>query len=168
MTPELKNACELVFQEHKTATEPISWTKDSFRGRLSFGMAALAKETLEKRNIICPRTPSKKTFTILNPVANTAASFEEAEEMIQNKRSVIVLNKEQGERKYTTHRISTIKESTTQTQNILSENGSTAVIKSYQKSMWMKPLLYYFVLTICAAIVGGLITYFLGQLIYLF
>src|SRR4051812_31056823 len=111
MTPELKKACELVFQEHKIATGPISWTKDSFRGRLSFGMAALAKETLERRNIICPRNPAKKSFTILNPMATSASSFEEAEEMIQNKRPVIVLNKEAVEREYTTHRISTVKNS---------------------------------------------------------
>ena len=45
MTPELKSACELVFQEHKISGKPINWNKDSFRGQLSFGMAEMAKQT---------------------------------------------------------------------------------------------------------------------------
>ena len=168
MTPELKNACELVFQEHKRATEPISWTKDSFRGRLSFGMAALAKETLVRRNIICPRNPAKKTFTILNPMATGAASFEEAEEMIQNKRPVIVLNKEEGEkREYTTHRISTVKNSSTDIKSGPLEPNNKLVTKSRQTS-WMKPVIWYFILPVCGAIAGGLVTYLLGLLIRLF
>jgi hypothetical protein len=168
MTPELKKACELVFQEHKIATGPISWTKDSFRGRLSFGMAALAKETLERRNIICPRNPAKKTFTILNPMATGASNFEEAEEMIQNKTPVIVLNKEAVEREYTTHRIPAVKNSDADIKSSLLEAHNKPVTKFRQTRSWVKPLLWYFVFPICAAIAGGLITYLLGLLIYLF
>jgi len=169
MTPELKNACEFIFQEHKRATEPIGWTKDSFRGRLSFGMAALAKETLQRRNIICVRNPAKKTFTVLNPMATGAASFEEAEEMIQNKRPVIVLNKEEGEkREYTTHRISTVKNSSTDIKSSLLDTNNKPIAKSRQTTSWMKPLIWYFILPVCGAIAGGLVTYLLGLLIRLF
>ena len=37
MTPELKIACEVVFQEHKTSSYPVTWNRDAFRGRLSTG-----------------------------------------------------------------------------------------------------------------------------------
>ena len=53
MTPELKNACEVVFQGHKTSVKPITWNKDAFRGRLPFGLSAMAKEILVSKNIIC-------------------------------------------------------------------------------------------------------------------
>ena len=158
MTPELKNACELVFQEHKLAAEPINWTKDAFRGRLSFGIAALAKETLEKRNIIRPRNPAKKTFTILNPVAFAAGNFEEAEEIIQNKNPVALLSTETTERQYVAHRV--IAKNANDSDKKLNEAVSTEETK-----WWMKPIFYYVLLPVSAAIAGGLITYLLGLLV---
>jgi hypothetical protein len=161
MTPELKTACELVFQEHKMAAAPINWTRDSFRGRLSFGMAALAKETLEKRNIICPRNPAKKTSTILNPAATAASNFEEAEEIILSTRSVVVADKEDNSRQYVAHRV------------ITARNGydkPAPEVTSVQTSLtgkkwWTSPLFCYIVLPVCAAIAGALLTYLLGLLI---
>ena len=161
MTPELKTACELVFQEHKTATTPINWTKDAFRGRLSFGMAALAKETLEKRNIICPRNPAKKTYTVLNPAATSAASFEEAEEIILNKKNVAVLDTEVKERKYVTHRVTTVSNDDKKQILPLTRMAQTKGAAKW----WTKPVFYYIILPVCAAIAGGLITYLLGLLI---
>jgi hypothetical protein len=78
MTPELKASCELVFQEHKLAASAITWNKNVFRNRMSFGLCDLAKETLVKKNIIYFPKPTKKTITVLNPAVATASSFEEA------------------------------------------------------------------------------------------
>ena len=158
MTPELRNACELVFQEHKSAAAPINWTKDAFRGRLSFGMAALAKETLEKRNIIRPRNPAKKTYTVLNPAAFAAGNFEEAEEIILNNKPVVVLGKEHPDRQYVTHRI-TASNPLPQESKL---NGTASVAET---KWWMKPFFCYVLLPIGAAIAGGLITYLLGLLV---
>lgn len=85
MTPELKTACELVFQEHKLSAQPIKWSRDAFRGRISIGLSEMAKETLVKKNIIVWPDKSKKIFTKLNPDVATARSFEEAEKMIEMK-----------------------------------------------------------------------------------
>src|SRR6476646_4369438 len=89
MTPELKTACELVFQEHKLSAQPIKWTRDIFRGRISIGLSEMAKETLVKKNIILWPDKSKKIFTKLNPDVATARSFEEAEKMIETKKPVL-------------------------------------------------------------------------------
>jgi hypothetical protein len=85
MTPELKASCELVFQEHKLAASPITWNKHVFRERISIGLCDLAKETLVKKNIIYFPKPAKKTITILNPEVATASSFEEAIAITQRK-----------------------------------------------------------------------------------
>src|ERR1700748_2548336 len=82
MTPELKTACELIFQEHKISTAPIKWSKDSFRGKISIGLSEMAKETLVKKNMILLPDRSKKVFTKLNPNVAAAGSFEEAEKII--------------------------------------------------------------------------------------
>lgn len=89
MTPELKTACELVFQEHKLSAQPIKWSRDAFRGRISIGLSEMAKETLVKKNIILWPDKSKKIFTKLNPEVATARSFEEAEKMIETKKPVL-------------------------------------------------------------------------------
>ena len=91
MTPELKTACELVFQEHKLSAQPIKWSSDAFRGRISFGLSEMAKETLVKKNIILWPDRSKKIFTKLNPEVATAHSFEEAEKMIETKKPALAI-----------------------------------------------------------------------------
>ena len=65
MTPELKTACEVVFQEHKTSAYPVTWNRDAFRGRLSTGLTEMAKDTLLRKNIIYYPNPTKKINTIL-------------------------------------------------------------------------------------------------------
>ena len=85
MTPELKTACELIFQEHKLSAQPIKWNRDAFRGRISIGLSEMAKETLVKKNIILLPAQSKKLFTQLNPDVAAAHSFEEAEKIIETK-----------------------------------------------------------------------------------
>jgi hypothetical protein len=90
MTPELKIACEVVFQEHKSSGQPIKWTRDTFRGRISIGLSEMAKETLIRKNIILIPNKSKRIITQLNPAVAIATSFEEAEEMIKNKTPVLV------------------------------------------------------------------------------
>jgi len=89
MTPELKTACELVFQEHKLSPQPIKWHRDAFRGRISIGLTEMAKETLVRKNIILWPDKSKKIFTKLNPEVASARSFEEAEKMIETKKPVL-------------------------------------------------------------------------------
>src|SRR5262245_17036172 len=83
MTPELKTACEVVFQEHKLSSQ-IRWNKDTFRGRISIGLSEMAKETLVQKHIIFLPNKSKKLITLLNPAIAGAASFEEAKTMIEN------------------------------------------------------------------------------------
>ncbi|HEY6976809.1 MAG TPA: hypothetical protein VH396_11015 [Chitinophagaceae bacterium] len=84
MTPELKTACEVIFQAHKLSAKPIKWDSNAFHGRISIGLSEVAKETLIKKRIILLRNKSK-IFTQLNPGVATANSFEEAEKMIVNK-----------------------------------------------------------------------------------
>ena len=165
MTPELKVACELVFQEHKMSGKPINWNKDSFRGRLSFGLAAMAKETLEKRNIICTLNPSKKTITSLNPSAATAANFEEAEEMIQNKIPVLVAHKIDDQPTYTTHRVSAFTPTVPDDTDMLLKVSDKSLLTSTKAKWQVTPLFYNILWVVGAAIAGGLITYLLGLLI---
>ena len=86
MTPELKTACEVIFQEHKVSSQPIKWSSETFRGRISLGLSDLAKDTLVKKNIIILPNKSKKILTQLNPDVAAASSFEEAEDIIKNKK----------------------------------------------------------------------------------
>jgi len=164
MTPELKAACELVFQEHKTARKPINWNKDSFRGRISFGLAAMAKETLEKRNIICALNPAKKTITALNPSAVNAANFEEAGEMIQNKIPVLVTNKVAHKHAYVIHGVSNFSPATDDTDRLLKVSDSS-LSTSKKIKLQASPVFYNIMWVVSAAIAGVLITYLLGLLI---
>jgi len=163
MTPELKVACELVFQEHKTSRKPINWNKDSFRGRISFGLAAMAKETLEKRNIICTLNPAKKTVTALNPSAVTAANFEEAGEMIQNK-PVLVTNKSDHKPAYVIHGVSNFAPATDDTDRLLKDSDKS-LPTSPKVKLQASPVFYNIMWVVSAAIAGVLITYLLGLLI---
>ena len=165
MTPELKSACELVFREHKVTGKPINWNKDSFRGQLSFGMAEMARQTLEKKNIICSVSPAKKTITVLNPVAATATNVEEAAGMLQNKIPALVTDLVDKPVHYSTdqvqHYTSATKDFTVQ---VLKIRNNTAAIQS-ETLWWKKPYFTYIILPVCAAVAGGLITYLLGLLV---
>src|SRR4030095_16545845 len=81
MTPELKKACEAVFQEHRANINGIDWKKDVFRGRISTGLSEKAKETLLSKNIIYYPNPVKKAITLLNPEVSVASTCEEDEKV---------------------------------------------------------------------------------------
>ena len=89
MTPELKTACELIFQEHKTSAYPVTWNRDAFRGRISTGICEMAKDTLLRKNIIYYPNPAKKVITVINPAVSAADTFEEAESFVLNKIPVL-------------------------------------------------------------------------------
>jgi hypothetical protein len=156
MTPELKTACELVFQEHKTSAGPINWNKDAFRGRLSFGMSAMAKETLVSKRIIYLPNPEKKIITLLNPVVAAAASFEEAEELIQKRVPSLVTNIVDDQPAYITKHISRTGKYNNYLLLKITGKPETAIAET---KWYMKPLFYYVVLPACAAAAGALIAW---------
>lgn len=161
MTPELKTACELVFQEHKTNGDPINWNKDTFRGQLSFGLSAMAKETLLERNIIYTPNPSKKALTVLNPLAVAATNFEEAVELIQTKTSVLTTAGVVKEPFYATHCSSNNSEYSNYVLLRATSKPATVIIK---QKWHMKPWLYYSVWLAGAAIAGAFIAWLIGFL----
>jgi hypothetical protein len=184
MTPELKTACELVFQEHKLSPQPIKWSSDAFRGRISFGLSEMAKETLVKKNIILWPDKSKKIFTKLNPDVATARSFEEAEKMIETKKPVLATRPViEGHFNVTDlvadlHTVQTPTTLTTaaaiptipsipttptpprRAYNLMKivPRIETAETTAAEVNWWMKPLYLYFVWPVCGAVVGVLIS----------
>ena len=194
MTPELKTACELVFQEHKLSAQPIKWHRDAFRGRISIGLTEMAKETLVKKNIILWPDKSKKIFTKLNPDVASASSFEEAEKMIETKKPVLAtmpviegnfnvadlvadLDAVQTPTVLTTTTTTTIPTipitSTPPPRRAynlmkivpLTETKETTETTVAEVTWWMKPLYLYFVWPVCGAVVGVLIS-MLMNLVY--
>lgn len=161
MTPELKTACEVVFQEHKISGLPVKWNRDSFRGKISIGLSEIAKETLVRKNIILLPHRSKKIITHLNPAVAAAASFEEAETMIENKIPDLTAGIT-DEPVHITHQVSgSVTPRPAFSYPLLSIAGKSgsriAGVKWY-----MKPLFYYFVWPVCVAAAGALITYLIG------
>lgn len=157
MTPELKIACELVFQEHKVSATPIKWDRDAFRGRISVGLAEMAKMTLVRRNIIFLPGKSKKIITLLNPAAAAAANFEEAEEMIRNKAPVLVASMADDDHPaYIAHQISGfVNHSPEYSHRLLPIAGNA---EAPVAEWYMKPL-FYVVWLVCAAVAGALIAF---------
>jgi hypothetical protein len=159
MTPELKIACDIVFQEHKASSYPVTWNRDAFRGRISTGLTEMARETLLKKNIIYYPNPSKKILTVLNPAVTHADSYEEAEQMAKNGvpslaatspvevRPVYVQPAPSYSSRPVTHRLVTYTRNT----------EAVAEIKWY-----LKPLFLYVVWPACAAIAGALLAYLIG------
>jgi hypothetical protein len=159
MTPDLKIACELVFQEHKLSSQPIKWGRDAFRGKISFGLSEMAKETLVKKNIILLPDKSKKVFTQLNPDVANASSFEEAEKMVGTKIP--------GQATATAYEINSsvadhapVFAAPTHSYNLqsaalVSEAHADEAIDS---KWWLKPLYLYFVWPVCGAVAGVLIS----------
>jgi hypothetical protein len=162
MTPELKKACELVFQDHKASSEPINWHKDSFQGRLSFGMAALAKQTLENRNIICAVKNAKKTMTVLNPLAVSANSFEEAEEQVKNITPALVVNEAEDPVSFNSQPVSEFDIIDIEDTVQLLKVPGTPIEVSTEQPWWTKPFASYFLWPLCGAAAGAFITYLLS------
>ena len=162
MTPELKTACEVVFQEHKSSGRPITWHKDAFRGRVSLGLSELAKETLVRRNIIYFPNQAKRSTTLLNPVVASAETFEEAIEMVQCKAPSLVSNvKETADVNFVSDYIH---HPTPSSSRLIKIAGKPAQVISREK-WYLKPLFYYIVWPLGAAILGILIAYLMSEYI---
>lgn len=162
MTPELKSACEVVFQEHKTAGYPINWNKHVFNQHISFGLSTLAKETLEKKNIIYTPNPEKKVITSLNPVVASAATLEEAEELIQKKvPSFATTDMEEQSTNVIEKAYDFDRSSVNYTRQLLKIAGKQSPVTSEVK-WYMKPLFYYLAWPVCAAAIGALLAWLIG------
>jgi hypothetical protein len=159
MTPELKIACEVVFQEHKVGSLPVKWNRDAFRGRISIGLSEMAKVTLVTKKIIFLPDRSKKVITLLNPAVAEAASFEEADEMIKNKVQVPVTGINDDQPVFIADQVSGFtnvpaKYSHSRLSIAAIPQAPLAGIKWY-----MKPVFYYVVWPVCAAAAGALISF---------
>ena len=161
MTPELRTACEVVFQEHKVSPQPIKWNSDTFRGRISLGLSDLAKDTLVKKNIIILPNKSKKILTLLNPAVATAASFEEAEDIIQNKRQVPKVDLPVSQPIFVTSRLSNIDIPKPSYSNSSLSVANNVVTPSADIKWYMKPVFFYLIWPLCAAIAGAVISFLL-------
>ena len=161
MTPELRISCEVVFQEHKTSAIPISWKKDAFRGRMSIGLCAMAKETLVEKKIIYFPKKDRKTITLLNPVVANAANFEEAVEMIQNKVSFAVPSKTE-EPAYIETAVSSTTSYADKRLYQLVKNTGTQQAAIVEEKWYLKPLFFYFIWPISSLVISVLIAYLLS------
>ncbi|MBK5271632.1 MAG: hypothetical protein JJE22_11535, partial [Bacteroidia bacterium] len=153
MTPELKSACELVFLEHKTSARSINWNRDAFHGRISFGLSEMAKETLVSKNIIYLPNPANKKITLLNPVVASAATFEEAEDLIQKRVPSLATSKVSAQPAYITNH--TRRNGKHNDYMLLKIRGKHEITIA-EKKWYTKPLFYYFVLPAGAAVGGAL------------
>jgi len=165
MTPELKKACEAVFQEHRASINGIDWKKDVFRGRISTGLSEKAKETLLSKNIIYFPNPVKKAITLLNPEVAGASTCDEAEKVLLHE---IVLSPAIT---------ATVAEPTivaAKTRRPVADNKpipqrfvisspATESVALIEKEKWyLRPVMVYFVWPICAAAAGGGLAYLIG------
>jgi hypothetical protein len=164
MTPELKIACEVVFQEHKASAYPINWSRDIFRGRISIGLSEMAKETLVKKNIIYFPNRAKKIITVLNPAAAAAAGFEEAEKMIQNKVPALV-STAMVDNKPTyaaNHSSGLVSRPAQYIHRMVTITGKSETAITEIK-WYLKPMFCYIIWPACAAAAGALIAWLLGS-----
>jgi hypothetical protein len=165
MTPELKTACEVVFQEHKVSGQPIKWSRDSFRGRISIGLCEMAKETLVKKNIIILPNKSKKVLTQLNPAVAAAHSFEEAEKIIENKIPVAVSTPVYETESYIPNHVNGFAAATAvaiapKPPKVVRISPPLQLSRpeSTDTKWWMKPIFLYFIWPVCGAAGGALIS----------
>lgn len=160
MTPELKIACEVVFQEHKTSAQ-IKWDRDAFRGRISIGLSEMAKETLVRKNIIFWPNKSKKIITLLNPDVATATSVEEAVEIIEHKAPELANSVEYDPETYIAGHVFGFDKAQAKT----TDHTATITIKTKPRASgtqwYMKPLFYYVVWPVFAVAAGALLSYLL-------
>jgi hypothetical protein len=166
MTPELKVALEVVFQEHKTINHSVTWNRDLFRGRLSTGLTEMAKDTLLRKKIILYPNPGKKILTVLNPLAFGATSFEEAEKMVHSSVSVLypakVAINEPARVAAVADNVSTFVSKPLIAQRVITmaEPAETvAEIKWY-----LKPTFMYIIWPLCGAITAVIIAHFISTL----
>jgi len=158
MTPELRSACEFVFQQHKVSGQRVKWDKDVFRGQISIGLSAMAKETLVKKNIILLPVKSKKVFTELNPAVAAADSFEEAAKMIETKIPETSAPAYDAETYITNHVFGFAAKPTVSNSRNRPEVKQTLRRSGGQIDWWMKPTYLYFVWPVCGVAAGVLIS----------
>ena len=163
MTPELKTACEVVFQEHKASSYPVTWNRDIFRGRLSTGLTEMAKDTLIRKNIIFYPNPAKKINTILNPTISGADNFEEAENMILNKIPALSASRVDNRGTLVANNHVATFVSRPVAHRLVTLTGETETIPVEIK-WYMKPVFFYIVWPLLAAVLGGLIAYLMGTI----
>ncbi len=165
MTPELKIACELVFQEHKSAVHPIAWNRNVFRGRLSTGLSEKAKETLVEKHVIFFPNPAKKNQTILNPRAAQAATFTEAELIVTMPvpAHAIAHHEEAPVRPAYVNTVTAYLSRSVNAPRLVTISGKAEVIRQHQPKWYLKPVLVYVVWPLLAAAVGGIIAYLMGE-----
>ena len=166
MTPELKVACEVVFQEHKTAHHSVTWNRDAFLGRLSTGLTEMAKDTLIRRKIIYYPNPSKKMITLLSPQAEMAASFEEAEKIVSS--PVPVLYPVQADTDHASTNAASVPAPSYVRKPVVAKRFVTMTTEKVamvaELKWYMKPAFYYFVWPVCAAAAGIIIAHYMGEI----
>lgn len=177
MTPELKSACELVFQEHKSSPYPVTWNRDAFRGRLSTGLTEMAKDTLIRKRIIQYSHPSKKILTVLSEEVMHAHNFDEAERMLANPVSAIpvtgyphvIPSSAPAKRRtgiYVTRQVShppVVRLAAASRNNVPQPAIPVSQYIPGETIRWyLKPVFVYGIWPICAAIAGGCIAYLMG------
>lgn len=163
MTPELKSACETVFQEHKTFTQSITWSKDAFQGRISIGLREMAKETLVSKNVIYFPNRAKKTVTVLNPAVTTATSYEQAIEMAESKIKTympVVAGEEDSETPIPAYEFTN--EPVSSTRRLIKITGQQETVVVAEK-WYLRPVFYYIIWPACAAGLGVLITWLMSE-----
>jgi hypothetical protein len=160
MTPELKIACEVVFQEHKTSAQ-IKWDRDAFRGKISIGLSEMAKETLVKKNIIFWPNKSKKIITLLNPDVATATSVEEAEEIMEHKTPELANSVEYDPESYIAGHVLGFDEPPVKPTVQPATITVNAEPRSSGTQWYMKPVFYYLVWPVFAIAAGALLSYLL-------
>jgi len=166
MTPELKVACEAVFQEHKASMHGISWKKDVFHGRISTGLSEKAKETLLMKKIIQYANPAKRTITLLNPRVAAACTVEEAENVLLNK-IVIAPVTRQAEPEPTIIAMKPkrpLADNKPIPQRFVISSAPENVVYIEKERWYLKPVFVYFVWPVCAAVAGGFLAYLIGAL----
>ena len=161
MTPELKTACELVFQEHKSSAYPVSWNRDAFRGRISTGLCEMAKDTLLRKNIIYYPNPAKKILTRLNPGVTAADSFEEAEYIIVNKipaLSTVKVDDNRNQALVANHVSTFVRRPVT--HRLVAITGKTETIEVIK--WYMAPIFIYLVWPIISAVIFWFLAHIIG------
>ena len=161
MTPELKTACEVIFQEHKLSNQ-VKWNRDAFRGQISLGLSELAKDTLVKKKILLLPDKSRKVITLLNPAVVDAGSFEEAEEIIITNKQPVTASVEFGQQVYVANQVfkADIPKTSLVKKPIAAITQTPAVVA--ESKWYMKPIFYYVIWPICAAIAGILLTFLIS------
>jgi len=166
MTPELKKACEAVFQEHRANINGIDWKKDVFRGRISTGLSEKAKETLLSKNIIYYPNPVKKAITLLNPEVSVASTCEEAEKVLLHEivlSPVIAAAPVAEPALVATKARRPVADNKPIPQRFMISAPATENVTLIEREKWyLKPVLVYFVWPVFGAAAGGALAYLIG------